>query len=317
MTLLSQCQAIANDAPVAAPASIISNSDTPAQLLLACMQRAGASLAAYKSGGWAAMMREYTFPTVAIATTGIIAPGSAVITGIPSTAAITAVLFGASGTGILANAVVKTVDSGSQVTLDQPVSASATAGAVAIVFGQLAYALPADFNRTITDTEWDRSRRWPLVGPRSPQQWQLYKSGLIGSATFQRRWRIKALVVAGVVGKYFVLDPTPTDNGSVIVFEYVANSWCQSAGGVAQTQWQFDSDTGLLDENLIGLEARWRFLNRLGLAYAAERDEAETEIAKAFANDGGMPILSVAPRNTGTLIGPQNIPDTGFGGVVG
>jgi hypothetical protein len=315
MSLLSICTDIANDGPVAAPSSIVGNADTTAQLLLACMQRAASSLAAYKGGGWVATMREFVFPVVAITTIGNTTPGSPVITGIPSTAALTAALFGASGTGIPGNAAVKSIDSANQVTLDQPVSSGVAGGATALVFGQFAYALPADFNRTITDTEWDRTRRAPMLGPRSPQQWQLYKSGLIGAGSFLRRWRIKEISVAGVLGRYFTIDPTPTDNGSLLVFEYVSNAVCLSQAGTPQTRWLADTDVGLLDENLISLEARWRFLNRLGLSYEAERDEAETETAKAYANDGGAPILSTAPRSSSILIGAGNIPDTGFGNV--
>ncbi len=317
MSLLTICQAAATDTPAAIPATIINNTDSMAQLLLGCAQRAGEALARYKGGGWTVMQKEFDFSIAAVTVTGNVTQGSPVITGItPSTTGIAAGTFGATGPGILVqNSTVLSVDSASQVTMAQPAATSGTG--VTLVFGQFGYALPSDFQRTITDTEWDRSRRWPIVGPRSPQQWQLYKSGLIGTATFQRRWRIKELTVNGVVGRYFAIDPVPTDNGSQLVFEYVSNSWCQSASNALQTSWQADSDTSLLDEYLLTLGTRWRFLRRLGQAYDEELNEYETEAAKAFANDGGMPILDMAPTRGTQLINPWNVPDTGFGGVSG
>lgn len=318
MSLLQICADIAADAPVAAPSAIVTNTtDTNAQLLLACALRAGQSLARYKEECWAIQGREFDFTTTAVQTTGTTTGGSTVVTGIPSTAGIEDTLFGVAGNGIPANTYVAQVNSATQVTLTNPVAAGNGAAGVALTFGQFAYPLPSDFLRIITDTEWDRGRRWPMIGPRTPQQWQLYKSGLIGTATFQRRWRIKQLTqLAGEPTDYFCIDPVPSDNGTPLVFEYVSNAWCRSSTGTLQTRWLADTDVGLLDEYLIALDARWRFLNRLGLAYSAERDEAEREIAKAWANDGGMPILDMAPKYSPVLIGPMNVPDTGFGGVV-
>ena len=317
MSLLSICDDIANDTPVAAPSTIIGNTNRTASLLLACVNRAGKSLAKYKGGGWSILGRETTFTTVAIQTTANQTGGSAVLSGIPSTAGLSPGVFAAAGFGIPGNTYIQSVDSASQVTLTQPVLAGDDATANPITFGKFAYPLPSDFRRIITDTEWDRQRRWPLIGPRSPQQWQLYKSGLIGVATFQRRWRIKPLIVAGQLANYFCIDPTPTDNGSVLVFEYISQAWCQSAAGALQATWEADTDVGVLDEDLISLEARWRYLRRLGLSYSEELDEAMRETAKAFALDGGMPILDMAPVYSTTLVGPYNVPETGFGGVTG
>jgi hypothetical protein len=317
LTLLSICDAIAQDTPIAAPSTIEGNTDPSAILLLSCANRAGKSLARYKGAGWAILGRENVFNTNAVNTTGNMVAGSAVVTGIPSTTGIAATTWAASGTGIPGNTYVQSVDSPSQVTLTQPVAANGGGTAVPVTFGQFAYPMPADFARIITDTEWDRGRRWPLIGPRSPQQWQLYKSGLIGVATFQRRWRIKSLIVNGVVGNYFCIDPSPADNQTSLVWEYVATSWCQSAGGVPQTQFLADTDTTLLEEYLIELDARWRLLRRLGLSYSEEMNEAFSETAKAYAQDGGMPVLDMAPVYSTTLVGPFNVPDTGFGGVAG
>ena len=48
--------------------------------------------------------------------------------------------------------------------------------------------------------------------------------------------------------KYLSIDPTPFDNGSQIVFEYVSNGWCQNAStGAPQLQWEADTDVGVGD----------------------------------------------------------------------
>ena len=47
----------------------------------------------------------------------------------------------------------------------------------------------------------------------------------------------------------------------------------------------------------------------------ADFDEFERAISKAMASDGGAAILDLTPNNQLGLIGPWNIPETGFGGT--
>ena len=152
-----------------------------------------------------------------------------------------------------------------------------------------------------------------MRGPQSPQQWQLYKSSVIGRASIQRRFRFRR-INGNVV---FSIDPVPTDNLTPLVFEYVSNAWCQSSGGTPQSLWEADTDTGILDEDLLMLGTRWRVYARLGFDYQSELDEYETEVSKAMAVDGGAAILDLAPADRLTLIGPWNLPETNFGNVSG
>lgn len=310
MTLLSICQDIANDIGLPVPTSIIGNTDETASRLLACAQRAGRWLAKKPQGGWVDSIREYTFTTTAIAVqSGSIANsgagGVAVISGLSTTTGITANRWYASGYGVPANAIITAVTV-STVTLSLPAT---SLGAGTFTFGQSDYALPSDYKLLIDNTLWDRSRYWQMRGPMSPQQWQLYKSSVIGKATIQRRWRIRS--VSGT--KYFSIDPVPFDNAAQLVFEYVSSSWCQSSLAVAQSRWAADTDTGILDEELIYLATFWRMLRRLGEAYDEELSECESEVAKAMAHDGGMAILNLVPTAGLTLIGPWNVPESNFG----
>lgn len=180
---------------------------------------------------------------------------------------------------------------------------------VTTVSGQADYDLPADFKRLVDGTLWDRSRYWEMRGPLSPQQWQRYKSSAIGQAAIQRRWRIRS--VAGT--PKFSIDPTPSDDGATLVFEYVSTGWCQSAAGTRQAAWAADGDTGILDEYLLELETTWRVLERLGLAYAEAQDEAEREIRKAIARDGGGPVLSLNAPPAGPGNPFDGVPEGGWG----
>ncbi len=181
--------------------------------------------------------------------------------------------------------------------------------------GQTQFLLPSDFRSMVNDTLWDRSRYWALRGALSPQQWQLYKSSIIGTATIEQRWRIRIPSGSGAgTPTDFTIDPViaATDN-STFVFEYVSNNYVLSAANMPQNGWLADTDVSVLDEDLLELGVRWRLLRRLGLAYEEEREEYEREVDKAVARDGGTATLSLVPNPRLILVGPYNIPETGFG----
>jgi hypothetical protein len=321
MSLITICQAVAGVIPTAAPAAIIGNSDETAMLLLALANEAGEALARKPDGGWVDMITEFDFKTAAVAQQG----GTIANTGPGGTAVISGLTLGnpanpvaatswyAFGTGVPNNSLVTAVtkaDPNSTVTLNQ---AATQLGAGQFVLGQSDYTLPTDFRSPVDNTLWDRSRFWSMRGPQSPQQWQLYKSSVIGRASIQRRFRFRQ--INGVM--VFSIDPVPTDNGSQLVFEYVSNGWCQSSGGTRQTLWQADTDTGLLDEYLIKLGLKWRVLRRKGMSYSEELDEYEREVSKAMSKDGAAAMLNLTPNDQLSLIGPYNLPETGFGSVSG
>ncbi len=345
MSLLSLCTAACSTAPVSPPAAIVGASDETATLLYALANQAGQSLARRISGGWVAMIREFEFTTAAVGplpgTVANTGPGGNAVITVSGTGNLTRVqpnTWMAFGTGIPRNAIVEAVTT-TTATLNKPINGAEgggfafgygafgvdpfggetfAGGAGTFSFGQTDYALPADFQRPVDDTFWDRSRYWAMRGPQSPQSWQMFRSSVIGRASVQRRFRFRNANAyyggSGGPGRQILsIDPVPLDNHSWLVFEYVSNGWCQSAAGAIQSQWLADDDTGVLDEYLLQLGVQWRLFRRLGIGYSEELDDYEREVDKAVAADGGAPILSITARGGSFLLGNQNIPESGFG----
>lgn len=344
MSLLSLCRDACSEALIAIPTQIVGSIDQTAQLLLTLANRAGNEVARKPPGGWVSMIREHDFKTAAIPTqSGMVTNvgNSAVISGLSGIQLVQPDLWVAGGTGIPDNATIRLVTP--TVTLTGPPPSTITlsvkstiVGAGSFIFGQANYPLPGDFERPVDNTFWDRSRFWSMRGPQSPQQWQLYKSSVIGRSTIQRRYRFRSIYSAGGMSiggggigdggignvpayrTFLSIDPVPFDNGSQLVFEYVSNGWCQSIAGIPRSSWQADTDIAASPEleYLIGLNVSWRLLRRLGLSYNEELDEYERQVDKAMAHDGGSAILDLTPNNNLSLIGPWNLPETGFGGMM-
>ena len=174
--------------------------------------------------------------------------------------------------------------------------------------GTSAYSFPADFARFLPQTSWNRTDyRW-LRGSVTAQEWQWRQSGIAQSRETDQVFMIRA----DSGQRKFFIDPTPTAVETV-AYEYIGNTWCQSASGTGQTAWAADDDVSRIDEYLIELDLKCRLLRSLGLDYGEEKYESEREIEKAFARDkpGELLDLVAATKVTGVV----NLPETGYGGV--
>ncbi|MDE2105817.1 MAG: hypothetical protein KGL39_51815 [Patescibacteria group bacterium] len=305
-TLLALVQQACSEINIPQPSSLISSTDDQAIQLLALANREGKDFShlANKNGGWQELYKEYTFLTSAITgQTGNTTNGSTVITGIPSTAGITAGTWGVSGTGIPAAALIASVDSSTQITLTIPCTSDGTA--VALSFGQIAYAMPSDFEYFVERTFWDGSYRWQLLGPIDAQEKDVIKWGISPVGPRRRFW---------IRNNTMFINPIPSNSTSVIAFDYYSTQWCQSSAGVGQTIWTADTDTYVLDEECFIQGLKWRFLRSKGLDFTTEYDDYKVVTARVMARNGGQRDLPINTQGTRLrLLSDANCPDTGFG----
>lgn len=132
--------------------------------------------------------------------------------------------------------------------------------------GTAAYSLPDDFDHFLPFTHWNRTTN-RRQRPTLADEWQAIKSGLT-TTSIDDRFRIRG------GDREMLIDPTPS-SVETIAFEYVSKNYCESAAMAEQSEWLADTDTGLIDEELIELGVIWRLLNRLGMPYGEEKAEYE------------------------------------------
>ena len=154
-----------------------------------------------------------------------------------------------------------------------------------------------DFFRYLDGTMWNRTRFWQVGGPLTPEQWQT-KKGSAAAVGVKNFFRIR--------GNEILFFPTATA-GDSIYFEYISNKWCQSAQSALQTDWLADSDTALLDEEVLRLGVVWRFLKAKGLDYGEEFRTYEMALVDIFGPDGGRPVVDMT-GNAEVGLG-VNLPD--------
>lgn len=154
-------------------------------------------------------------------------------------------------------------------------------------------ALPADFDRMVPDTFYNHATGRFVVGPIGSARWQAHMASV--ATIVYDAYRIN--------GGNIEMIPTPVA-GTTYAFEYVGLNWVQDQAGVNRySEWQADTDTALLSEDLIRLGVVWRFKQSRGLDYAEDMRTYERAKVKAQAADGAKGTISLS--GTGPDGGPR------------
>jgi hypothetical protein len=317
LDLLQIIQAVYNELSlgVSPPQQVIGNSDQQVIQLLAIANREGNNF--YNQGfgtgsGWQALRKQNLITINAVSgLQGTFTLGSPIVTGItPNTTGITTLMTPYATSYIPVETAISSINSASQITMSS--NALASGSGVGFFCGQTSYPLPPDFNYAMAQTFWDRNFRWQLLGPLDAQEWQVLKSGISPTGP-RRRFRI--------FNNTFNIDPVPgfssSDNGSIEVFEYYSNGWCQSTGGIAgtiQTTWLLDTDNYCLDDQALILGVKYRYLRSKRLSYDEEKRDYDLLSERLMARDGMSRNIPLNASASGIrLLNSSNVPDTGFG----
>lgn len=165
--------------------------------------------------------------------------------------------------------------------------------------GQSEYPIPPDLAYTIDQTQWDRTNRWPLMGPKSAQEWAWLKGSLL--ATLPRiRYRI--------MNDKLSIMPVPGTPGSHIAMEYIVKNWVSAATGPASLVTS-GSDTVLYNPWLVIKFVKMKFYELKGFDTTAVNADFLRLFTSLTGKDRGAPRLNLAPTQLPLLIGPWSIPD--------
>lgn len=314
-TLLQIVQAVQAELGLPQSSTVIGNSDATTQQLLALANRCNDTIRRWDAR-WTALQTEYDLVvTPPIQTTGNLGVNSAVITGIPSTAGIAANFWTVAGNSIPAAARVLTVDSTSQITMTMEASLTAPITGAALTFSQDTYPIPADFDFFNNRTMWDRTNRWELLGPDSPQLDQWHRSGIV--VTGPRRHFRKV----GPFANVFRIWPPPAEivNPLQLVFEYLSlySIMVHGSNTTFAEFFQNDNDQPLLDDQAIITGIKWMFWEIKGFNFQAMQSRWTDYVDALAARDGGAQTLTLVKRVHPIFISPANVQDGFFPGPVG
>jgi hypothetical protein len=301
-TLLGLFQQAIPQMGLTTPTSVIGNNALDTVQSLALLNAVGNEIS--REWQWQALTKEFRTTTIFYAYTGSLSQGQVTVTGMSTTAGLTAAptTFMVVGNGVNQDTYVSSAGT-SQAILTQ--AASASVSGATLTFSQTKYAMPTDYDRLIDRTDWDKSKHWEMLGPETAQQWQWLKSGYISTGP-RIRYR--------VMGDTFQIWP-PLGTNEYIGFEYVSNAWVSTAFGTAPTKTSFtlDTDVCIFPDVLMVLGLKKKYFEIKGFDVTALTRDYMAQLNIAKAADAGSPNLSMAPRRSQVLIGWENIPDSNYG----
>jgi hypothetical protein len=296
-TMVELIQECTKELGIPTPSTVAGNNSQDVVQLLALMNACGYEL--LRRADWRELTRQYTFYTEATTATGNWVNGVAAITGLASTAGLDTT-YQVQGVGI-PNATYVTSVGATSVTLNYQTTETVVGGQV--IFQKVKYGLPPDYVSTVNRTHWDKSKRWEMLGPESPQQWEWLLSGYISTGP-RIRWRL--------LGKYFQIWPG-MNGGELLGFEYRSKAWAEAADGTPQNSFTNDNDTCIYPDRLMVLGTKLKYFEAKGFDTTALYRDYLMEFETAVAQDTAAANLSFAPRPGTVLIGYDNIPDSGYG----
>lgn len=146
-------------------------------------------------------------------------------------------------------------------------------------------AIPVDYDHMLNETFYNRTQKRQVVGPLSPTEWQAQKSIL--ATVLYDSYRIR--------GGSILMIPVPAA-GDIYAFEYVSNQWVLDTDDIPKAAFTADSDTSLIDEELITLGVIWRFLKAKGFDYSEAFRTYELQVSQALGRSGSKRTINFAQR---------------------
>ena len=297
-TLLELVQDVSLELGITSPNAVTSSTDTSILQLRGLYNRLGADL--IQEHEWRRASFIETFATAdTVSTTGNTTADSAVISGMASTASLSAGMQ-VSGTGIPDFALIESVDSASQITMDMVATAAGTG--TTFTFATQDFSLPSGFDRMISGTSWNRTNHWANLGPKSAQEWQWLNGGSISTAP---RYRYR------IVGNKLRLFPAPADVLNM-AYEYVSTFWVIASGGTNPTKARTtaDTDTCIFPDTLMAWGLRYYFEMANKLEFQTSEGKFLDALSKSKAQDEDAPTLSLTRSGGSFLLGSESIPES-------
>ena len=170
----------------------------------------------------------------------------------------------------------------------------------------LDYDLPVDFNNFISDSEWNRTTRLPMIGSLQQFEWQMLQARSLGGTTVALMYIIDDEQV-----RFYSVGTT----AQTLVLPYSSRGWVVEADGVTKRDnLHADDDVILYDPQMFKAALKVAWFSSRGFDTSAVTAEYNRCYQAAVAKDAPGRSLTLNRNGINSnLLGVLNIPDTNYG----
>ena len=191
------------------------------------------------------------------------------------------------------------ISGGNELSMYYPWAQFSKEWAFPTVIGQTNYDLPDDWSYFRDQTQWDRTDRWPLLGPKSPQEWAWLKGSMV-AALPRQRFRVAENV--------FMIYPAP-GNVVTLALEYISKNWVDKGADVYSDTITADGDILMYNPWLLIKFVKFKFYELKGFNTTGVQGDFMRIYNSLTGKDVGGKILSLSPTRTNPYLGPWSVPD--------
>jgi hypothetical protein len=134
--------------------------------------------------------------------------------------------------------------------------------------------IPADFDRFVAETFWNRSGTVLITGPISSVEWQ-------GLKAMDQTPEYPKFIYQGDVVKII----PGMGGGETLAFEYISENWCKASDTTPKSSFTADTDTGIIDEELLTRALVLEYLSSKGQPASKALVDYETYFNDLVGND--------------------------------
>jgi len=155
------------------------------------------------------------------------------------------------------------------------------------IANQREYDLPADFHHMVAPSAFNANQYYQIKGSLTPIQW--WRRSITGAPDFGDSYRVDAFN-----GKINIA-PTPSAPER-LVFMYITKNIAKNATGDPIDRYSQDTDTSVIDEEMVRLGLSWRWRQKKGLDFTAEMAEFSNAMKHRFAQYSNFGEINVGGR---------------------
>ena len=169
------------------------------------------------------------------------------------------------------------------------------------------YDLPDDYNYFVDQTQWDRSNHWPLLGPKSPQEWAWLKNSLVAPLP-----RLRYRVADNKLKIYPAPSADSSPSTTTLSMEYIQKNWITTAASETTETDMIVASEDTLNYNpwLLVKFVKFKFYELKGFNTAGVNGDFMRVFNNLTGKDTGAAKLSLSGSTASVgYIGPWSIPD--------
>ena len=183
------------------------------------------------------------------------------------------------------------------------------------------YDLPADWQSMVLQTGWDRTKRMPMAGPLSSQEWAYLRAWQMG-VTITAMFRMET--------NQLMLYPQPPPSGVLVSMEYMSNAWLvpdaqraawlanhkNTLGAAGLNEAAASTDICLFDDLMMQQYLKLAWKREVGMDWTTALEDFKAAFDRVVSSITPSPVLSISGPRLGMnvhLIDGTNLPPTGWG----